>query len=226
MSEPILSESPQVPESPQSPQEMKDSYRTYTRVLLAILVVLILGVVYHMMYQMPALERQTRNRLNLRELCTLYVVYTHMFINSNMNDSPNLKNVADRLYQSQADFAAYLVKHFGPDAAVIHDFLNKNVDQLSVIISFLKNGGKRDSEEFMHMYNVWQQNSQEIAMILSGLYKLPVEELQNMSNKKLNLTLEEISASLSDPETAQVAFDQAYLHAMTMADYLAMSPMI
>lgn len=170
-------------------------------------------------------QHQTAADSNLRDtmrsLWEDHIVWTRLFIVSNVAGLPDEDATAQRLLQNQVEIGEAITPYYGRDAAgQLAALLQEHILGAAAILDAAKSG---DQAKFASANAAWYGNGNEIAAYLNSLNPehWPLDVMQEQMKMHLDLTLAEASARLSgDFASDIVQFDQIRTHILEFADFL------
>ena len=156
-------------------------------------------------------------RDQMRNLWLEHVYWTREYIIANLEDSCNVKMVAERLLQNQKDLGKFFAQYFGVNVGnEVEDLLTEHI----LIAVDIINAAKTKSHKLDAYIRKWYKNADEIAAALAGLKVGTYEELKAMMNEHLYLTIEEVKGRLRGDGSDILAFEKVRNEILVMADNL------
>jgi hypothetical protein len=159
-------------------------------------------------------------RTAMRKLWSDHVLWTREYIISTVANTPDSKDVANRLLRNQEDIGNAIIPYYGTDAGKkLTELLKEHILIAVDVIAAAKNN---NVEALKESDTRWHDNAQDIARFLSSANpNWTFEVLKNMLYEHLRLTTEETVARIKK-EWAQsiIIFDKVYAQALGMADDL------
>lgn len=162
-----------------------------------------------------------KTAVDLRLLFTTHAVYTKFFIQSTMNDLPDLNVVTEKLLQNQKDIGKYIGGKLNSEQAgeKISQLLTQHILSASGAVSAVKTQ-TGISEAVRKVF----QNSREVALYLSSLnpQKLPFDEVLKMFNMHNQYVIDMTTLCYEKKyEQEYDTYDHYYLHMMDFSDTIA-----
>jgi hypothetical protein len=158
----------------------------------------------------------------MRKLWEEHVVWTRLFIVSDVADLPDLSATTNRLLQNQVDIGNAVKPFYGTDAGnQLTTLLRQHILQAADILTAAKAG---NADALATAKAAWYANAAQIAEFLHGLNpKLwPLDALQMMMREHLDLTLTEAVDELNGNFAKSVTdFDNVEAEILMMADTLS-----
>lgn len=150
-----------------------------------------------------------------------HVVWTRLFIISDIAGLPDRDLTAQRLLQNQVDIGNALAPYYGREAAdQLISLLQEHILGASALLDAAKSG---DQAEVDAASDVWYANGDDIAAFLNALNPehWPLDVLQKEMKMHLDLTLAEATARLTgDFATDIKKFDEISTHILGLAAIL------
>jgi hypothetical protein len=160
-------------------------------------------------------------RESMRSLWEDHIVWTRLFIISDVAGLPDKDLTAQRLLQNQTDIGASLAPYYGQDAGDHLTALLK--DHILGAVALLDAAKSGDSAKVDTASAAWYANGNDIAAYLNSLNPdhWPLATMQEQMKMHLDLTLAEATARLSGDYASDIAhFDQIRTHILGFADFL------
>jgi hypothetical protein len=158
----------------------------------------------------------------MRKLWEEHVLWTRLFIVSDVANLPDLSATTDRLLRNQVDLGDAIKPFYGSGAGdQLTMLLQQHILQAADILNAAKTG---NTDALASAKAAWYANAQQIAAFLHSLNpgQWPLDALQMMMREHLDLTLTEAVDQLSGNFAQSVAdFDNVEAEILTMADTLS-----
>lgn len=157
----------------------------------------------------------------LRKLWTEHVMWTRLFIISDLAGLPDLEVTTGRLLRNPSDFAKVLEIFYGKQKA---DTFQSLLEEHLKIASSIVNSAKEQNAKAVEQYStLWYRNADQIAAFLAGINPCWSEdEWKNLLHDHLRMTADEVTARLSGQFVKDShIFDMIWEQSLAMADYMA-----
>jgi hypothetical protein len=158
----------------------------------------------------------------MRKLWEEHVLWTRLFIVSDVANLPDLSATTERLLRNQVDLGDAFKPFYGSEAGnQLTMLLRQHILQAADILNAAKTG---NADALASAKAAWYANAQQIAAFLHSLNpgQWPLDALQMMMREHLDLTLTEAVDQLSGNFAQSVAdFDNVEAEILTMADTLS-----
>lgn len=158
----------------------------------------------------------------MRALWEDHIVWTRLYIISDIAGLPDKDLTAKRLLQNQVDIGNAIAPYYGQDAAdQLSTLLQEHILGAVALLDAAKTG---DSAAVENASAAWYANGDEVATFLSSLNpeQWPLADMKAQMKMHLDLTLAEATARLSGDFSADIDhFDQIRTHILGFADLLS-----
>jgi hypothetical protein len=158
----------------------------------------------------------------MRSLWEDHIVWTRLFIVSDIAGLPDKDLTAKRLLQNQVDIGNAIAPYYGQEAAdQLSTLLQAHILGAATVLDAAKSG---DCAAVETASAAWYANGDEVATFLSSLNpeQWPLQDMKAQMKMHLDLTLAEATARLSGDYSADIAhFDQIRTHILGFADLLS-----
>ena len=158
----------------------------------------------------------------MRRLWEDHVIYTRLFIISDVENLADKSATADRLLQNQVDIGTAIKPFYGEQAGDQLTALLKQHILLAVAVLDAAKAG--DQPALQKASSDWYANANDIAAFLSNANpkNWPLATMQSMMKRHLDLTLQEAVDRLKGNYAADIQdFDAVETHILGMADLLS-----
>lgn len=149
-----------------------------------------------------------------------HTIWTRNYIVSAIANSPDQKDVLNRLLRNQQDIGNVFKPYYGEEAGnKLTALLTEHIEIAGKIVAAAKAGNQAEVKK---LQTVWHKNADDIATFLSSLNpNWPFKAVQDMLYTHLQLVTDIVVASLSqDWEASIAATDKNEEHMIHMADVL------
>jgi hypothetical protein len=157
----------------------------------------------------------------MRKLWSDHVIWTREYIVAAVGGSPSADAVSKRLMKNQEDIGQAIAQFYGTPAG---DQLTKLLkEHITIAVDIVTDAKGDDQPKFKADNDRWQANANQIAGFLSRANpNWPKSTLEDMMNKHLTTTADELNAHLKKQYSKDVAaFDAVYDHILHMSDALS-----
>jgi hypothetical protein len=151
-----------------------------------------------------------------------HTIWTRSYIVSAIANSPDQKDVLNRLLQNQQDIGAVFKPYYGEAAGnKLAELLTEHIEIAGKIVAAAKAGNQADVKK---LQSDWHTNADAIAAFLNQLNPgWPLKTVEDMLYTHLQLVTDIVLASLNGDWNASIAAtDKNEVHMIHMADVLAM----
>ncbi len=158
----------------------------------------------------------------MRRLWEDHVIYTRLFIISDVENLADKSATADRLLQNQVDIGNAIKPFYGDQAGNQLTALLKQ--HILIAVTVLDAAKAGDQAALQKASTDWYANANDIAAFLSNANpkNWPLATLQSMMKTHLNLTLQEAVDRLHGNYAADIQdFDAVETHILSLADGLS-----
>lgn len=158
---------------------------------------------------------------NLRKLWSDHVIWTRLYLVSNLAGLEDQEPVLARLLQNQKDIGNAIKPIYGEAAGnKLTELLTEHIVLAGKLVEVLKAGR---TEEAGQINREWFRNADDIAKFLSSANpNWSYNQLKDMLETHLKLITEDVSARMNKDWNASIAaFDKGVLHILTFADVLS-----
>jgi hypothetical protein len=158
----------------------------------------------------------------MRKLWEDHIVWTRLFVVSDLADLPDLQATTDRLLQNQVDIGNAIKPYYGDAAGDQLTALLK--DHILIAADVVAAAKSNDSAALQSSMARWQSNADDIAEFLGAANpdSWPADEMKSMMRQHLDLTTAEVVAHLKGDWSADVAaYDKVHEHILMLADQLS-----
>lgn len=164
---------------------------------------------------------------NLRKLFTEHAVYTKFFIESTLQNSPDISVITNRLLQNQIDIGNYLKYYVGSlNGDKLSDLLKSHILAAASAVNAIKQQNESSIKE--SITNIFK-NSYQVSLFLHSLNpsKIPLDFIHKMFDKHnqyvIDMTILHFQSKF-DEEIKK--YDDYYTHMLMFSDTIsdAISP--
>jgi len=157
----------------------------------------------------------------LRKLWEENVIWTRLFIISELAELPDLDTATKRLLRNPTDFANVLEIFYGREKA--GTFRNLLEEHLKIGASIVNSAKQQNTKAADQYTKLWYGNADRIAAFLADINPCWTEdEWRNLFHDHLRMTTDEVLARLSGEFIKDsIIFDMIEEQALAMADVMA-----
>lgn len=160
-------------------------------------------------------------RQDVRKLWEDHITWTRVYIITALSGLPEADTAAARLLQNQADIGNSIKPFYGDQAGEqLTALLEDHILIAAELLAAAKSG---DTAGFEDANGRWYENADQIAVFLNSANQeeWPLDEMRDMMNDHLDLTLREAVARLNKDWHGDVAvYDEIHRQILHMADML------